>query len=1132
MKSIFRTGSIVLAVVVIAGLALSASVCAVAAGPRIADRFWDGGRQIDVIVVPGRPPAHYRAPVAPTPAGARAKTVTILSGVPAFDWCYGCSATSAAMASGYYDRGSYGNMYAGPANGGVCPLTNTTWGAGECPLSATHQGYDGLGVKGHVDDYWVSYGSTAADPWIGNWTQHTYANCTGDYMGTNQSSLSNTDGSTSFYYASNGSPLYNYVAPAGHRDGCHGWRDFIESRGYSVQTNGNFNQYIVEEGLTYGFSFSQYCAEIDAGRPVLIQVTDHTMLGYGYDTATSLVYLHDTWDHSQHTMTWAGSYWSGSAWLDHYGVTVMRLQAAADNPPTVTITSPSDGDHTRDHYITVSGTASDDNTVSKVHVQINGGGWYLCTGTTSWSRYIELAMGDNQIDARSKDNAGQWSTIQTIHVYRWSGADVCVVDDDIGGSYESYYTNALTAMGASYSVWDVNTQGRIPLAGLAQFTGPGKCVVWFTGNDMSTTLTSPDQTSLGSFLDAGGRLFLTGQDIGWDIRADAGNFYGNYLKASYVQDDTNILTIAGDANEPMTSYWSGGTTFAISGGTGASNQSYPSEIDPLTGATTILTYQATTAPPPMLPLAMGPPAPGKGTGIGARSINSSGTAGQKVKTSLYKLVYFAFGYEAIGGVNSRNRMMDKVCEWLMNAAPTQPTVSITPSRPSTNDDLHCNASGSTDADGDPITYKYQWYKNCVIRPARVWPTVSSSRTSPGDHWSCRVTPNDGIEDGPYDEAWVTINMPPTAPTVSIAPANPHDGDDLTCSASGSTDLDGDPITYNYQWYKNGVLKPARVWPTVSSSRTSPGDTWRCVVTPNDGIDDGATGEDSVVIYGAPSMPTVTITPANPYTYNDLTCNASGSVDPGGQPVTYSYQWYKNGVLKPARVWPTVSSSRTSSGDVWRCVVTPNNGTADGPPGEDTVTIVNRPPTKPTVSISPIPACTNEDLHCNASGSTDPDGDSVTYQYQWYKDGVIRPARVYPNVSSSRTSAGEVWKCVVTPTDGMDDGPSASFSVTIQSCASAVVIGALSVQPTAVGAEVVFSLSADASVTAEMLNIAGRPVAMLVSDREMTKGANTLAWNGRNSAGLAVPSGVYLVRLKAADASGGKCQVLGTVSISR
>ena len=82
-----------------------------------------------------------------------------LPNAPAFDWAFGCSATAAAMLMGYYDNSGYSNMYDGPANGGFYSLTNAVWGAGECPLSATHQGYDSLSTRGHTDDYWVAYGS-------------------------------------------------------------------------------------------------------------------------------------------------------------------------------------------------------------------------------------------------------------------------------------------------------------------------------------------------------------------------------------------------------------------------------------------------------------------------------------------------------------------------------------------------------------------------------------------------------------------------------------------------------------------------------------------------------------------------------------------------------------------------------------------------------------------------------------------------------------------------------------------------------------------------------------------------------------------------------------------------------------
>ena len=131
------------------------------------------GREIDEVIVPGRPP-EIKAAVATLPEPNLAMGINTLSNVPAFEWSYGCSATSAAMMMGYYDNTGYANMYMGPTNGGICPMNNSVWGVGiggsegECPLSATHQGKDGRTTKGHVDDYWIQVGSTDLDPYIGN----------------------------------------------------------------------------------------------------------------------------------------------------------------------------------------------------------------------------------------------------------------------------------------------------------------------------------------------------------------------------------------------------------------------------------------------------------------------------------------------------------------------------------------------------------------------------------------------------------------------------------------------------------------------------------------------------------------------------------------------------------------------------------------------------------------------------------------------------------------------------------------------------------------------------------------------------------------------------------------------------
>ena len=298
----------------------------------------ESGNQITMAIFPVAPPK-IKVAAADVPEVHIAGAVNTLSNVPAFDWSYGCSATSAAMLFGYYDRTDYSNMYTGPTNGGVCPLDNSVWGhtnwpsvtCGECPLSANHYGIDGRAIKGHVDDYWINYGNAGSDPYLGNWAEHMLGGCTGDYMGTNQAKYSNTDGGTTFFWYLNGDPLYDftYYEPT-YRDGCHGMKLFAQSGGYTVLTS--FSQMIKGQGTdpNKGFTFANFQAEIDAGRPLLIQLDGHTMLGYGYNTVGNIIYVHDTWDYSNHQMTWGGTYYG----MQHYAVTVIRLNPPPPNAPS------------------------------------------------------------------------------------------------------------------------------------------------------------------------------------------------------------------------------------------------------------------------------------------------------------------------------------------------------------------------------------------------------------------------------------------------------------------------------------------------------------------------------------------------------------------------------------------------------------------------------------------------------------------------------------------------------------------------------------------------------------------------------------------------------------------------------
>ena len=98
-----------------------------------------------------------------------------------------------------------------------------------------------------------------------------------------------------------------------------------------------------------------------------------------------------------------------------------------------------------------------------------------------------------------------------------------------------------------------------------------------------------------------------------------------------------------------------------------------------------------------------------------------------------------------------------------------------------------------------------------------------------------------------------VNDLPSAPEVRITPTDPRDDDVLTCSiVVPSLDPDADSnahtIQYRYAWcaasQPDTVLSAEEA---LSAALTEEGQTYVCVVTPNDGTEDGLPGEASVLV---------------------------------------------------------------------------------------------------------------------------------------------------------------------------------------------------------------------------------------------------------------------------------------------
>jgi len=380
----------------------------------------------------------------------------------------------------------------------------------------------------------------------------------------------------------------------------------------------------------------------------------------------------------------------------------------------------------------------------------------------------------------------------------------------------------------------------------------------------------------------------------------------------------------------------------------------------------------------------------------------------------------------------------------VNQLPSATNLQIAPASPYTTDSL-VGSYNYSDPDGDAESgSEIRWYKDGMLQPAyNDLLTVPYIATLKGEVWNFTVRPSDGLGFGGMEASpTVTIqNSPPTAPSAAILIISPKTTDDLECTiVSPSTDPDGDNITYSYAWYKDSVLQPGLTGNMVLSSLTSRDETWRCVVTPNDGEVGGPSDEDEVTVDNTPPTISNVHVTSLPRTDDDLMISYNYS-DIDGDPESGSeIRWYKDDVLQPAyNDQLTVPSSATSKGEDWYFTITPSDGTdfGIGVTNED-ITIENTPPTMPSVNVTPAHPTSSDDLTCSATGSIDIDGDTVTYYYAWYKDGLLQTGLTGTTVSSSLTKRGETWTCAVTPNDGEENGPTGEDEVTVQNRAPEIL----------------------------------------------------------------------------------------------
>ena len=307
-----------------------------------------------------------------------------------------------------------------------------------------------------------------------------------------------------------------------------------------------------------------------------------------------------------------------------------------------------------------------------------------------------------------------------------------------------------------------------------------------------------------------------------------------------------------------------------------------------------------------------------------------------------------------------------------NAHPSAPVARLSPNVGGVSDGFSCELIGeSSDADGDNVTYEAAWfvngYPNAPPNPGEVMPIDlyrdgEGNLARGGDTLTCQLVARDAVGEVSLPGVSEAIEIGNTPPFGGQCQVTPTEGvtatSVLTCSPSGASDLDEDPISWNFAWTVTGpgpdpesfggAIAIITTYPPVTGPKLSGYHFQRdakvsCVATPSDGQDEGAPifcGEPVEVANTLPTIWEVLLDPSGEVGMDQpVTCNFYGWSDPDEiDPVEVRYSWLRIADTEISIAeegsdgfGDTIIPSEAGlvPGDIFTCIARPFNGPDEG-----------------------------------------------------------------------------------------------------------------------------------------------------------------------------------------------------------